>query len=116
MAFAATGFLEDLLTCPAEVSEVICEKDAGQKCRGAGTTAHSERNLVVKAKMNTWGKDLGVRQNVDIGRQDEVVFQLGAEIGVATGGIDMEAIGEGDVDGEIERHRETEGIEPRAKV
>ncbi len=48
--------------------------------------------------------------------EDEVVFERGAEVGVAAGGFDVEGFGGGGVDGEVEGHGEAEGVEAGAEV
>ncbi len=48
------------------------------------------------------GEDSGGCQNVDVGGEDEIVFETGAEIGVTTARVDVEGIGKSRVDGEVE--------------
>ena len=57
-----------------------------------------------------------VGQDVEVGGEDEVVFEPRAEFGVAAGGVDAEVLGGGGVDGEVERHGEAEGVEAGAEV
>ncbi len=40
--------------------------------------------------MEAGGEDADVGENVDVGGEDEVVFEVGAEVGVAAGGVDVE--------------------------
>ena len=75
MAFAAAGLFEDLLGGPVEVAEVIGEQDAGEESGGAGSAAHAEGDLVVELEVKARGEDAGVGQDVDVGGEDEVVFE-----------------------------------------
>jgi hypothetical protein len=61
-------------------------------------------------------EDAGVGEDVHVSSEDEVVFEARAEIGVAAGGFDTEVFGRSSVHGEVESHRETEGVEAGAKV
>jgi hypothetical protein len=59
---------------------------------------------------------VGGAEDVLVGGEDEVVLEDAAEVGVAASGFDVEGVGCGGVDGEVEGHGEAEGVKARAKV
>ena len=116
MPFPATGFFEDLLGGPVEIAEVIGEENARQECGGAGAASHPQRYLIVDLQVKTGGEDAEVGEDIHVRGKDEVAFERGAEVGVAPSGVDAEVLRDGSIDGEVEGHRETEGIEAGAEV
>jgi len=78
MAFAGAGFLEDLLVGPIQAAKVICEKNAGKKRGGTGAAAHPEGDFIVEFEMESAGENACVRQDVNVGGDDEIVFDASA--------------------------------------
>ncbi len=95
---------------------MIRQKDSGYQRSGRGAATHSQGNLIVEFQVESAGEDSGVGQDIEVGGEDEVVVEARTEIGVAAGGVDVELPCGGRVDGEVERHRETEGVKARAEV
>ena len=95
---------------------MVGQQDTGEESGGTGSAAHAERDFVVELEVKTRGQDAGVGQHVHVGGEDEVVFEAGAEVGVAAGGVDVEVLRDGGVDGEVEGHGQTEGVEAGAEV
>lgn len=116
MPLPATGFFEDLLGGPIEVAEVVSHEDSSQESGGARAAAHPQRYLIVKLKVKARGEDAEVGEDIHVRGKDEVAFERGAEVGVAPSGVDAEVLRDGSIDGEVEGHRETEGIEAGAEV
>jgi hypothetical protein len=118
VAFPAAGFFENLLGRPVELAEVAGEEDSREEGGCAGATAHAERNLVVEREVEARGEAAGVGKDIDIGGEDEIVVDGGAELGVAAGGIDVEGAsgGYGGVDGQIEGHGKAERVKAGAEV
>ena len=55
-------------------------------------------------------------KHIHIGGKDEIVFQFRAEVAIPARGVDVEGVGDRGIDGEVESHRQTHGIETGPKV
>jgi hypothetical protein len=116
VTFAAAGLFKYLLGGPVEIAEVVGEQNCGEESGSAGAAAHAEGDLIVKLEMKTGSENANVGEDVDVGGEDQVIFELRAEIGVATASVDVEILSGGGVDGEVEGHRETDRVEARAEI
>jgi hypothetical protein len=116
MALAPASLLEDLLGRPAEITEVIGQKDTRKESRSAGPATHSKGYFVVDSEVESRGKNAADCKDIHVGGENEIAFELRAEVGVAAGGVDVEVFGNRRVNREIESHGKTDRVETGAKV
>src|SRR6185437_10114630 len=116
MSLAMAGLFENLLRRPAKVPKIVSQKNPSQQRRCAGPAAHSKGNLILQLQMQRNGRLTVRSQNASVGREDEAVVSITAQVGVTPARVDTKRIGRHRVDGEIDRHRQAQGVEARTKV
>jgi hypothetical protein len=116
VTFAAAGLFEYLLIGPVEITEVVGEQNAGKESGSTGAATHAKRDFVVELKMEAGSENANIGEDVNVGREDEVVFELRAKSCIAAGGVNVEVLSRNGVDGEVEGHGETESVEARTEI
>ena len=116
MMLAAGGFADNLFIGPMQPTEMHCQRDPRQSGGGGGAATFADGNVVHDLESQGQRRPVGGFEHLAIGVQDEMAFNLPADFGVATSGLDAELRGGPGVDLDVEVHCEGGGVEGRTKI
>src|SRR5579872_3432341 len=116
MMFSAGGFVNDAAVRPTQPAEVNCKSDSREPRGGGRSASFANRNLVVDAERERLRRFFLRMQNFTVGRENEMVFYLGANFRVATARYHRKLICGFRADSEKQSEGQSGRVESRSQV
>src|SRR5215469_7150627 len=116
MVFAPRRLSDDLRISPAQLAEVIGERDASKASRSGRSAALADGDFIRDVQLQRNQFAASGLQNLAVGVEDEVVVGVAANCLVAAGRANRELVRRVGGDLDVEVHRKRGGIECWTKI
>ena len=116
MVLATGGLADDLRITPPQTAEVVGQGNTREPCRRRRAAAFADRDVVLNAKSQWMDlRALGF-ENLAVSGEDEVILHSLAGCRVTSGRVNRETSGRPRIDGNVEIHRQSGGIEGGTQI